>query len=299
VTHSLPENVRAAFREVLGAEPTRVQAVSGGMVNQSVRVEAKGVSYFVKWNADAPPGLFETEAHGLVLLRNSNTFRIPEVVAHGEAAGDLPAYLILEWIDAAPSVDERRYAERFGEVLAALHRVTAPTYGLDHDNYIGSIPQANTPTTDWAVFYRDQRILPQMEIARKKGRLPPYREALIRDLTERFEELFEGNNPPSLLHGDLWSGNFIVAAGSQPALVDPSVYYGDREIEIAYTQMFGGFAFFLDAYHAAYPLDPGYEERKPLLHLYPMINHLNHFGEARYGAGVDMICRYYLDTTSI
>ncbi|MEO8395851.1 MAG: fructosamine kinase family protein, partial [Chloroflexota bacterium] len=186
------------------------------------------------------------------------------------------------------------YAANFGRALAKLHHITAATFGLDHDNFIGELPQPNTPTATWAQFYRDQRIAVQIEIARDRNYLPPYREAMLRTMLDRIESILGGApNPPSLIHGDLWSGNYFAAPGNQPALFDPAVYYGDRELEIAYAELFGASPFFLDAYRVNYPLDPGYEYRRPLLQLYAMLVHLNHFGE-QYGEHVDAICRHYL-----
>lgn len=281
VAAHFPENLRIVFRDILGAEPERVEAVGGG------------TRYFVKWNASAPPSLFEVEARGLGLLRAAGALRVPEVIAHGEATAHAPTYLILEWIESAAGVDQRLVAAAFGCGLAALHHVTGTAFGLDHDNFIGALPQRNTPTATWPEFYRDQRIAVQMEIARQSGHLPPHRERLLGKLMERIEGILDGSgNPASLLHGDLWSGNLI--ASNPPAVVDPAVYYGDREVEIAFTEMFGGgSAFFQDAYREAYPLDAGYAYRRPLLQLYPMLVHLNHFGES-YGSGVDGICRGYL-----
>ncbi len=289
----LPESVRRAFRDWFGAEPTSARTVSGGMINPSAHVEVNGTRYFVKWKVNAPPKLFEVEARGLVLLRDSHTFRIPEVIALAEATADTPAYLILEWIDRVETVDQRRYGADFGQALAALHRVRAKTFGLDHDNYIGELPQINTPSASWPIFYRDQRIGVQMQIAESLGYLPAYREKLIRDLMDRIGTILVGVSVPSLLHGDLWSGNYFPDASGQPTLVDPAVYYGDREVEIAFAQLFGGGEFFQRAYQEAYPLDPGYEDRRPLLQLYPMLVHLNHFGE-QYGSHIDAICRHYL-----
>ena len=290
----LPANIRAAFLATLGAEPDHAYPVDGGMINPSARAVIKGESFFVKWNSNALPLLFEVETRGLALLRTANAFRIPAVIAQGEAAADAPAYLVLEWIDATTEVDPQGYAVQFGQALAALHRVFSPTFGLDHDNFIGSLVQTNTPSASWPQFFRDQRIALQIDIARELGHLPPYREALLRDLLNRIESILgDALNPPSLLHGDLWSGNYFAASGNQPVLFDPAVYYGDREIEIAYAQLLGASPFFLDAYTESYPLDPGYEYRRPLLQLYPMLVHLNHFGE-RYGEHVDAICRLYL-----
>lgn len=291
----LPSSIYRAITEILHSEPTRAQAVSGGMINESARIEAGGNTFFIKWKANAPPALFAAEALGLGLLRATNTFRIPRVIAHAEPTDDTPAYLILEWLETPPKTDQRLYADNFGRALAALHRHVGEAYGLDHDNYVGELPQHNAISPSWAAFYRDRRIMVQMAIARHFGYLPPHREKLLEAVMARIEDVFSGaDNPPSLLHGDLWVGNFMVAPGSQPALVDPAVYYGDREVEIAFAQMFGGTAFFLDAYNEAYPLDAGYEYRRPLLQLYPMLVHLNHFGEAQYGGGVDEICRRYV-----
>jgi fructosamine-3-kinase len=291
----LPENIRAAFHDLLHADlqPGNAHPVGGGMINPSASVEIAGSHYFVKWNSNPLPLLFEVEVRGLTLLREANAFCVPEVIAHGEASPDAPAYLILEWIDAAPEVDQRAYAANFGQALATLHRITAPTFGLDHDNFIGSLIQRNTLTVSWAQFFRDQRITVQIDIARALGYLLPYREALLRRLLDRIESILGASNPPSLIHGDLWSGNYFAAHMNQPVLFDPAVYYGDREIEIAYAELFGASAFFLEAYQKRYPLDLGYEERRPLLQLYPMLVHLNHFGE-RYGEYVDAICRHYL-----
>jgi fructosamine-3-kinase len=286
----LPDDIRFAIRDALHAEPTDIQAVGGGMINQSARVEVNGAHYFVKWKANAPPSFFEVEARGLRLLRATGALRVPQVIVYGES----PAYLILEWIESAARVDERKFTVGFGQALAALHRVTGAAFGLDHDNFIGGQPQRNTPGTSWPQFYRDQRIAAQMELARSLGRLPPQREALLNGVIDRMESILDGSgNPPSLIHGDLWSGNYFVGQDGAPVVVDPAVYYGDREVEMAFTQLFGGFpAGFIEAYHDAYPLDTGYEYRRPLLQLYPMLVHLNHFGEA-YGSGVDAICRRY------
>ena len=294
----LPANLSAAFRDLLHVElqPENARLVSGGMINPSARVEIAGQRFFAKWNANAAPGLFEVEARGLALLRDAHAFRIPEVLAHAEAAPNAPAYLILEWLEPTPvsAVDDKVYAENFGQALATLHRVSAPTFGLDHENFIGELPQHNTPSASWAEFYRDQRLAVQIEIARARDHLPPYREALLYTLLDRVETLLSGVfNPPTLIHGDLWNGNYFAGVGNQPALFDPAVYFADREIEIAYAQLFGASAFFLDAYSEAYPLDAGYEDRRLLLQLYSLLVHLNHFGE-RYGEYVDAVCRHYL-----
>lgn len=288
--HAMLDNIA---QQVFGAFPVRIRSVAGGDINRAAQVVIKGTGYFVKYNPDSPAGFFQTEARGLNLLRSAAAIRVPEVVAYADARDGVPAYLVLEWLErAAPSRD---FGDRFGRALARLHRVTADSYGLDHDNHIGKLPQSNTASLNWVEFYRDQRLAPQIRLARRNGVLPTNREVQLTQLLERLDDLL-GNveRAPSLLHGDLWSGNFMVTAGDVPTLIDPAVYYGDREVELAFTELFGGFPTrFYAAYHEAYPLQSGYEGRRPLYQLYPLLVHLNLFGEI-YGGAVDAICQRYL-----
>jgi fructosamine-3-kinase len=281
-------------RDAFSTTPDQVKPVSGGMINQAAQVTLGGARYFVKWKADAPSGFFEAEAHGLNLLRKAAAIRVPEVIHCAAAKGQRPAYLVLEWIEPAQA-DSRLFAANFGRALAQLHRVTHDLFGLDADNYIGELPQFNYRTGRWSEFYRHQRILPQVDLARENGYLRGGREALLKRLMDRLDDLLHDvKSVPSLLHGDLWSGNFMVAADNQPVVYDPAVYFGEREVEIAFTELFGGFpSGFLSAYREAYPLDAGYESRRALYQLYPMLVHLNLFGES-YGPRVDAICRHYV-----
>lgn len=292
--NALPNGLRALLSEALAAEPTRVQYVGGGSINQAARVEVGGSRFFVKWKTDAPPRFFETEARGLDVLRQADEIRVPEVIAFEDATAQRPGYLILEWIDESRRAESLSFAVNFGRALAALHQTSTHYFGLDHDNFIGELPQVNRQTERWAVFYRDQRIAPQIEIARARGRLNAERERALCKLLEQMERLLAGaTDVPALLHGDLWAGNFLVTEGNQPVVVDPAVYYGDREVEIAFTELFGGFPpGFLAAYHEAYPLERGYERRRALYQLYPLLVHLNIFGES-YGPRVDAVCRQY------
>jgi fructosamine-3-kinase len=211
------------------------------------------------------------------------------------------AFLALEWIETRLSSDPARFDRNFGEGLAALHQ-SVPLedigFGLSQPNYIGLLPQRNDPLPDWSAFYRERRLLPQIEMARERGHLPERRERMLMQVVERLETLLDGlDSRPALLHGDLWSGNFLTA-GDEPVLLDPAVYYGEREMEIAYMELFGGFPPGVPAaYQAAYPLEPGYARRRPLHQLYPLLNHLNHFGET-YGPEVDHVCRLCLEIPS-
>jgi fructosamine-3-kinase len=289
----LPDDVREAlqarFGSVGAAEP-----LSGGDVARAARVATGQGTVFVKWKADAPPGFFALEADGLNRLRTAGALRVPEVLE----IGDETPFLALEAIAVQPPNDERRFGRRLGEGLAALHRGNAAPdglFGLDVDNYLGSQPQPNTPQADWWSFYRDCRLAPQIEKAKQRRLVPPERARLLGRVLEEIETLLDDFPAAAvLIHGDLWRGNILSAAGDEPILIDPAVYYGEREVEIAYTELFGGFPQdFLPAYHSAFPLDPGYERRRPLHQLYPLLVHLNHFGES-YGPSVDLACRNYV-----
>jgi fructosamine-3-kinase len=238
--------------------------------------------------------MFECEARGLDQIRATNTVRVPVVYTAREARGGSPAFILLEWLEGSRSGDYGR----LGEQIAALHRQGTspqrpPAYGLDHDNYIGSTPQRNAWEIEWVTFFRDYRLKPQMELAERNHRLPAQRRQKIESLIQRLPDLLDGvERRPSLIHGDLWGGN-VIPAQDGLAIIDPAVSYSDREAEIAYTELFGGFsARFYAAYQSVWPLDPGYAERRDLYNLYHLLNHLNLFGES-YGYQVDSVLKFY------
>ncbi|MBN1678727.1 MAG: fructosamine kinase family protein [Anaerolineae bacterium] len=290
---ALPAALSAAIASELGAPLEHEQPVFGGDINQSARFQAGGTTYFVKWNSSAPGAMFPAEARGLQLLAQANAVRVPAVIAQRNADGACPAFLVLEWIETGSKRGTGNTMARFGSALAELHRHTAETHGLDHDNFIGRLPQPNPPTPDWATFYRDHRIGFQMAIARKRGRLPSRREDLLTRLMDRLPDLLDDVIPVSLLHGDLWGGNYLIDIRGEAVIIDPAVYYGHREMDLAMSELFGGFSGqFYDAYHTAYPLD-GYDERRALYQLYYILVHLNLFGES-YGGRVDSIAAHYV-----
>ncbi len=290
---TIPADVRSALESALGDTVADAHPIHGGDINQAAHVTLRsGDALLLKWKRGVGADFFLAEAHGLRLLAGAEAIRVPGVLA----VGSEPPFLALEWIDQEhPAADSERMAERLGHGLAALHRCTAEMHGLDRDNYIGALPQPNTPSASWTAFYREWRIGAQMEIARREGMLPRTREAALVRLQNRLDTLLDdAAMPPSLLHGDLWGGNYMVAAGGEPVLIDPAVYYGHREVDLAMTQLFGGFpARFYAAYHEAYPLDPGYDDRRALYQLYYVLVHMNLFGGG-YAGQVDSIVRRYV-----
>lgn len=242
----------------------------------------------VKWRDPALPGFFAMEADGLRRLGAANALRVPQVFA----VGDAPAFLALEYLPQQPLHDEHAFTWRFAEGLAALHHHTGhyERFGWQSDNFLGSQPQPNGWRDTWPDFYRACRLVPQWDKARARGLIPPHRERLLAHVTDTLDTLLDFPARPVLIHGDLWSGNFLSTANDTPALIDPAVHYADREVELAFVELFGGFPRgFVRAYDSVYPLHDGYTKRRPLHQLYPLLVHLNHFGET-YGPSVDRAC---------
>jgi fructosamine-3-kinase len=292
---SIPSDICNSLGSVLSTRILNVRSVSGGDINQAARVETTDGSIFVKWNLDAPRNMFSREAHVLEVLRdalsNIETLTVPRVIALDEKGH----WLAQEWIEAQLSKPE--FARRFVEGLATLHQLDVGNqFGFDNDNYIGVLPQINSWRASWPEFYRDCRLMPQIEIAHQRKYLDAQREYSLKKIADNLDVLFKDFDArPSLLHGDLWNGNFI-AQSDKTVLIDPASYIGEREIEIAFIELFGGFpAGFVAHYNAAFALQPGYEKRRPLHQLYPLLVHLNHFGEA-YGSRVDTACAACLNT---
>jgi protein-ribulosamine 3-kinase len=252
------------------------QPVGGGSISTAYLLEGGGRRYFVKLNTSARAAMFEAESEGLREIARTGTVRVPEPICTGSAAGS--AYLVLEYLDLQPGTHAD--AARLGERLAALHRVTAEHYGWRMDNAIGSTPQLNHPAADWAAFWRERRLGYQLALAARNGYAGKV-QSLGERLMGALDALFADHQPaPALLHGDLWSGN-VASDRGEPVVFDPAVYYGDREADIAMTELFGGFASrFYEAYRGEYPLDPGYSTRKYLYNAYHLLNHVNLFGGA-------------------
>lgn len=253
----------------------RQYSVGGGCINNACVIEGAGQRYFVKHNeADRLP-MFEAEMEGLRELAQASAVRVPAPICCGCAADR--AFLVLEHIEFG---DDRLGAMALlGEQLAALHRLPRPHFGWTRDNTLGSTPQRNTPSSDWLAFWYEHRLGFQLALAREHGASRRLLDKAGRLSTDA-GAFFQGYAPrPSLLHGDLWSGNADTDTEGRPVLFDPAVYYGDREADIAMTELFGGFSTrFYQAYRDAFPLDPGYGVRKTFYNLYHVLNHFNLFG---------------------
>jgi fructosamine-3-kinase len=272
----LPQSLKHGIESRLGDIIEDVHAVSGGCISNASRVEMRGgAAYFLKWGDN--PRMFEAEAHALAVMRSTHTVRVPEMIA-------LEDWLLTEWIE--PAAMTRSAWETLGGQLAEMHRHQAGQFGWEAPNYIGSLPQTNSWADDWAVFWRDHRIIPQIE-----GLDSAHRGRVENLLLHASAELAAGNSEgASLLHGDLWGGNVHGAKHGHPAVIDPSSYYGHREVDLAMAALFGGFdARFFEAYHACWPLASGYERRRLFYQLYYMLVHVNLFGGAYVSGTMSLV----------
>ncbi|MGM9509673.1 fructosamine kinase family protein [Larkinella sp. GY13] len=274
------------FFQTLGrsVEVLEARFLVGGNVNTAAQVFSSEGLFFVKWNPEENVDMFEWEARGLDLLRSTEAIYIPEVIGYGKYRDK--TYLVLEYID--PVVPKSNYWESFGQSLALLHSHTQSKFGLHFDNYIGSLPQSNTLTDNGITFYIEQRLQPQAGMALYKGLISKELYTKFQKLYQRLPDLLPVERP-ALLHGDLWSGNVMVNEQGDAALIDPAVYYGLREAELAFTTLFGGFdERFYDAYDEAFPMEDGFQERIPIYNLYPLLVHLNLFGTG-YLSGIERV----------
>ena len=249
------------------------RSVSGGCINQGYAVTDGDCSYFVKLNSASEVVMFEAEALGLKQMLTTATIRVPKPICWGTVASS--AYIVLEWLELGSGGNSSW--QEMGRQLAAMHSHTSSQgFGWEMNNTIGSTPQINTWTTDWAEFYAKHRLGYQFQLAKRLSGHFPQQERLLAAIPQ----LLANHQPqPSLVHGDLWGGNAAFTVCGEPAIFDPATYYGDREVDVAMTELFGSFpAAFYRGYNEVFPLDSGYEQRKILYNLYHIINHFNIFG---------------------
>ena len=273
--NSIPAEIQEKVRQLIKSELKSFSFSGGGCINNGGRLSTTNGDIFIKWNNRKTfPAMFEAEAKGLKLLRDTNTLHIPDVVAVNETNDH--QFILLEFVEQRTK--QSSYWQELGEGLSKLHRNTSPTFGLDHNNYIGSLPQKNIPEKSWIDFFIEQRLEAQLKLAITENRVDKKIATQFESLYKKLPDIFP-NEPPSLLHGDLWSGNLITNNVGKPCLIDPAVFYGHREAELAFTKLFGGFSgTFYSSYHESFPLSPAFEKRVDLYNLYPLMVHVNLFG---------------------
>jgi protein-ribulosamine 3-kinase len=278
---NVPVQIQHGIQKLLGGEYLhsvtleKFSFISGGCINKGGRLKTSAGDFFIKWNdALKFPDMFAAEANGLNRLAAVQAIDIPKVIGHGEA---IPyQFILMEFIES--TFRTKQYWGQLGEQLASLHKKTNMSFGLDHQNYIGSLKQFNNPKNSWIQFFIEHRLNAQLKLAVDNG---------VADNVSRkkFEQLYIllptllPEEQPALLHGDLWGGNLITNKTGSPCLIDPAVYYGNREVEIAFTKLFGGFdKSFYGIYNEVFPLQLNFKEREDIYNLYPLLVHANLFG---------------------
>lgn len=277
------------FQQAFGWEDgaMKFQPIGGGCINNAYKLSTSEGDFFIKCNSQQPQ-MFEVEYKGLQLLSETGCLGIPTPHHFGVLEGN--GYLLMDYVQ--PGRMDGAFWEQLGNGLACLHKASSSQFGLDHDNFIGSLPQINDRYNNWVEFFVNCRLMPQIKQARNSGLISV-------DLVKKFDKLYTKlpdlmpSEKPALLHGDLWSGNIHCDDQSKPFLIDPAVYYGHREAELAFTTLFGGFDnLFYQSYNKVRPLTPGFGDRVGLFNLYPLLVHVNLFGTSYLGGIVDTVKRY-------
>lgn len=284
-------DLQAILSEKLG-KPVFIETISpvgGGCINETAKVKSSAGVFFAKWNdAKRYPQMLEAEAKGLKILHEADELKVPDVIVV-KTIGDRQ-YLVLEFIESSGM--QKHFWHHFGKALAKLHKYSAEKFGLNHNNYIGSLPQSNRMYDSWTEFFILERLEPQVKMARDDGKIG-------NAFSQKFEKLFsvlENIFPvekPALLHGDLWSGNYMTGSRGEAVIIDPAVYYGHREMDLGMTMLFGGFSSeFYSAYNEEFPLEKDRKKRTDICNLYPLMVHTNLFGGS-YGMQVESILRRF------
>lgn len=278
------------LQESLGkaVEVMEVKTKSGGCISHAAEIVTAEGRFFMKWIKAAGVNMYATELRDLTQLAGKSILKTPKPIHQGEARGQY--YFLMEALEVVNETDE--FWEHLGTGLAELHRNIADVHGLAYDNFIGSLPQSNAADTAWHTFFVEERLNVQLEMALKN-------KLVGADFAKKFTKIYDRipglipDLPPSLMHGDLWSGNILATKGNIAALIDPAVYYGSREIELAFTHLFGGFdARFYQSYNEVFPLPPGFNSRIEIYNLYPLMVHVNIFGTSYLRAVQETIRRY-------
>ena len=287
----LNNKIKTKIENALNSKITGSQSLAGGCISNAYKINTDtGENYFLKYNPSLKSDMFIKEAHGLLELNKAGVIKIPDVICYNKD------YILLELIVTGNK--QNKFSEDFGRKFALLHKFTSEFYGFYEDNYIGSNPQQNIPEENekhgWTKFFFNKRILFQLQLAEETGNSTSELRKAIAALENKIDEIVVDNEEkPSLLHGDLWGGNYLINTKGYACLIDPAVYYGNREADLAMTKLFGGFdSRFYEAYNEAFPLPDGYTYRENIYKLYHVLNHFNLFGGGYYSQVMSLISYY-------
>jgi len=284
--------IQKKFKELFPTITNEIHlgSVGGGCINETYNIRLGDKQFFCKINSASNfPHLFEKESHGLKLIARQNIIKVPEVI--GCFGFDQHQMLLLEWIDEGQRTEA--FWKKFGEQLAALHQVSNDYFGLEEDNYIGSILQCNKPGKNWIDFFIGQRLQPLIDQCLFKKLLSPKHQSQCEKLYKQLPSIFDEEQKPGLVHGDLWSGNFICNKNSEPVLIDTAVYFGHPSIDLAMTTLFGGFhPGFYESYHYHNPFPSNFKEQWGVCNLYPLLIHLILFGSSYLPQIESIVNRY-------
>jgi len=288
---TLNSSIKKKVEDFLNSTIINFQPVGGGCISNALKIKSQnGEFYFLKTNSSSKNDMFIKEAHGILELQKANAIKVPSVLHYDNE------FLLIDYITSGKK--QKNFSEDFGRKFALLHKFKSETYGFYEDNYIGSNPQPNIASQEennyWTKFYFNKRILYQLQLAEEFANSTNELRNGISALENKIEEIVtDSGEKPSILHGDLWSGNYIVDEEGYACLIDPAVYYGNREADLAMTKLFGGFdSRFYDSYEEAYPLPDGFEYRENIYKLYHVLNHLNLFGGGYYSQAMSLISFY-------
>ncbi len=275
---------------VLNTEIHSTNSLTGGDINYAHSLETSSGKYFIKWNDTTQAGgMFDSEAQAIKQIASTGAIRTPKIVSTGKFKNK--AYLLLNFIDSCENISAQHLYD-FGVQLAHLHRHPADYFGFQKDNYIGTLDQHNCVSDSWSEFYIEQRMIPQISLAKKKGFLRHITKQTIDGFYQEITKLFY-NLKPSLLHGDLWNGNFIIDKKGKAYLIDPASYYGHCEVDLAMSELFGNFG---DRFYVGYDntnkISDGYKERKAIYQLYYLLVHLNLFGGSYENACTRILSKF-------
>lgn len=288
----LPVDVVSILEERLRTRVIGATSLGGGCIANASRVDTENGPVFVKWSRGDVAATFPAESKGLATLRQAgSSLHVPEPRFVHERTDDAPGVFVASWIESGQR--NPGFWDDFGRELARMHRFTADRYGFASDNFIGRLPQINAWLDSWPDFFVTRRLEPQIKLAQDSGRWDSSWTRQMKRLKDRIDEILPLRPEASVLHGDLWSGNYMPAQDGRAAIFDPAVYFGHRETDLAMTELFGGFdPRFYAAYRDAWPLEPGYSTRRDVYNLYHLINHLNHFGGGYAGSVERILSRF-------